>query len=66
MFWGCFSYNKKGPCYIWEDKTPKEKKESEVWLEQQNKILEPICKAEWEIQTAIRRVRISRNMPGKM
>jgi transposase len=65
MFWGCFSYDKKGPCHIWEDETPKEKKESEIWLEQQNKILEPICKAEWEIQTAMRRVRISRNMPGK-
>ena len=46
MFWGCFSYDKKGPCHVWEDETPKEKREAERWLEAQNKILEPICKAE--------------------
>ena len=28
MFWGCFSYDKKGPCHIWEEETAKEKKEA--------------------------------------
>ena len=46
MFWGCFSYDKKGPCYIWEEETKKQKKEAEDWIEAQNKILEPICKIE--------------------
>jgi hypothetical protein len=46
MFWGCFLYNKKGPCYIWETETLKEKKEADTWLAEQNKILKPICKAE--------------------
>ena len=27
MFWGCFSYNKKGPFHIWRNETAKEKKE---------------------------------------
>jgi hypothetical protein len=25
MFWGCFSYNKKGPFYIYKIETAKEK-----------------------------------------
>ena len=25
MFWGCFSYNKQGPCFIWEDETTAKK-----------------------------------------
>jgi transposase len=65
MFWGCFSYDKKGPCYIWENETPKEKKESVRWLEEQNKVLEPICKFEWELEMSMRRLRVSaRNIPG--
>jgi transposase len=64
MFWGCFSYDKKGPCHIWEEETTKEKKEADIWLKEQNKILEPICKAEWELNTQMRRLRITRKMPG--
>jgi transposase len=64
MFWGCFSYDKKGPCHIWADETVTEKKEADKWLEEQNKILEPEARANWEIETAMRRVRITRNMPG--
>jgi len=33
MFWGCFSFDKKGPCYIWEDETLKERKEADAWIE---------------------------------
>ena len=25
MFWGCFSYDKKGPCHCWTPETNKEK-----------------------------------------
>jgi len=65
MFWGCFSYDKKGPCHIWEDETAMEKRQSERWLQEQNQILEPICKAEWELENGMRRLRISsRNIPG--
>ncbi len=64
MFWGCFLYDKKGPCHIWETETLKEKKEADTWLAEQNKILEPIYKAEWELESAMRRVRISRRILG--
>lgn len=65
MFWGCFSYDRKGPCHIWEDETPKEKREAEKWLEEKNAALEPICKEEWEIENSMRRLRITRNIPGR-
>jgi hypothetical protein len=56
MFWGCFSYDKKGPCHIWEDETPGEKKEAEAWIKEQNKVLEPLCKLEWKLETGVRRL----------
>jgi len=28
MFWGCFSYNKKGPCHVWRPETAKQKKDA--------------------------------------
>jgi hypothetical protein len=28
MFWASFSYDKKGPCYIWQDETATEKKDT--------------------------------------
>ena len=54
MFWDCFSYDKKGPCYIWEEETEKEKKQSIEWLAQKNKELEPIAKTKWELENGIR------------
>lgn len=44
MFWGCFSYNKKGLYYIWQAKTAKEKKECAEDLARINKALEPEAK----------------------
>jgi transposase len=46
MFWACFSYDEKGPCYIWEDETTKEKKKAKEEVDKMNKILEPECKLE--------------------
>lgn len=65
MFWGCFSYDKKGPCHIWEDETEKEKKESIEWIIQKNKELEPIARTKWELENGIHRLRITRQLPGK-
>ena len=28
MFWGCFSYDKKGPCHIWQPETAVERKKA--------------------------------------
>ena len=64
IFWGCFSYNQKGPCHIWEDETPVEKKEAKKWLKERNVELEPLCKQAWELETALQRLRITRNVGG--
>jgi len=39
MFWGCFSWDKKGPCHIWTKETAQEKKQSEEELEEINEAL---------------------------
>jgi len=36
MFWGSFSYDKKGLCYIWEKETLKEKRERKANLDAKN------------------------------
>ena len=41
MFWGCFSYDKKGPCHIWQRETTKDKKAADVEIEKLNAELEP-------------------------
>lgn len=48
MFWGCFSYDHKGPMHCWKPETPKQKKEAEEELAELNEVLEPYVKADWE------------------
>jgi hypothetical protein len=36
MFWGSFSYDKKGPCHVWEKETPEEKRERKADLDARN------------------------------
>jgi hypothetical protein len=64
MFWGCFSWDKKGPCHIWKTETKAERKANDKILEEINAKLEPIMKAEWELNTPFRRMGL-RNKPGK-
>ena len=67
MFWGCFSYNFKGPCHCWTKETAAEKRESKKELETMNKALEEDCKAQWELETATRRMDLNRRgkAPGR-
>jgi hypothetical protein len=65
MFWGCFLYNKKGPYYIWKDKTDKEKYKAKEWIKKKNRELEPIYRLEWELLTKMQRVRITRNISSR-
>lgn len=30
MFWGCFSWDYKGPCHCWKAKTKKEKEDAAI------------------------------------
>jgi hypothetical protein len=64
MFWGCFSYDKKGPCHCWTPETNKEKEAASAWIDELNKKLEPIKKAKWELKNSIRRLNL-RNKPGR-
>ena len=63
MFWGCFSYEKKGPFHIWKAETAAEKKECVADLAKINADLEPEAKSQWELVTAMRRVGL-RNVGG--
>ncbi|KAJ5160333.1 uncharacterized protein N7482_007337 [Penicillium canariense] len=65
MFWGCFTYDKKGPYYCWKPETAQEKRESEQEIEQLNCEIEPILKADWELETQMRRVNLRRQPAGK-
>jgi hypothetical protein len=56
MFWGCFSYDKKGPYHIWRTETKKEKKEAQEAIDQWNRVNEGRLKAEWQLKTDARRL----------
>ena len=36
MFWACFTYNHKGPCYIYYPKTKEQKAKNEERIKQLN------------------------------
>jgi hypothetical protein len=40
MFWGAFSFNKKGPYYVWEKETIEEKRERKADLNARNSLIE--------------------------
>jgi transposase len=65
MFWGCFTYDKKGPCHIWKPETPSEKKRAQEEIDRINKEIEPIKKEEWELLTRMRRLGL-RSRPGRV
>ena len=48
QFWGCFSWDYKGPCHVWEAETAQEKKEAEEILRLWNEANEPAAKKAWE------------------
>jgi len=64
IFWGSFSYDRKGPCYIWRPKTANEKKESKLELKTINKAIEPELREAWELTTGLQRLGL-RNKPGR-
>jgi len=64
MFWGCFSWDSKGPCYIWEKETAQEKKQADEAIATLNAEIEPILKEQWELSTGIQRLGL-RNKGGR-
>lgn len=64
MWWSCFSYDHKGPHHIWKEETAAEKATAKAEIDAWNAREEPACKAEWELNTAMRRMGL-RNKGGK-
>ena len=58
VFWGCFSYEKKGPCYYWGPETAAEKKKAKEEIDALNKELEPFCRQTWELNMGIKRLNL--------
>jgi hypothetical protein len=65
MFWGCFSYDWKGPMHIWRAETAAEKKKAKEEIDCLNRILEPEARHRWEIETAMRRLNLRGRLPGR-
>jgi transposase len=63
MFWGCFSYDYKGPCHVWTKETAAEKKKAKADLDRRNLLRESNCKLEWELSTGFRRQLNLRGQP---
>ncbi|KAF1981583.1 hypothetical protein K402DRAFT_342121 [Aulographum hederae CBS 113979] len=63
MFWGAIQYDHKGPCHIWRPETAQEKKEATKDIKAMNTTREPELRAEWKLNTAMKRVGI-RNKRG--
>lgn len=56
MFWGSFTYDEKGPCHVWRSQTVVQRKKDDLKLVKLNEELEPIEKAQWELNTGLRRL----------
>jgi hypothetical protein len=66
MVWGAFSYDKKGPLHIWAPETAQDKKHAEQEITLLNQQLEPIRKAECELNTSIARLKLRNGRaPGR-
>jgi hypothetical protein len=51
--------------HIWTQETAQEKRVAAIELDAINAVREPILKAEWELNTALRRMNITRQTPGR-
>ena len=65
MFWGSFSYDKKGPFHIWRSETPAEKRAAQDDLDRINNLNEPNARRNWELETGFRRLGL-RNQRGRV
>jgi len=63
MFWGCFSYNMKGPSHCWAVESTQERRAADIAIEKLNAEIEPIAREEWELNTPIERLGL-RNKRG--
>ena len=48
MFWGCFSYDFKGPCYVYHPETTDEKIKYKKMMDDHNAAQMPAIQEEWD------------------
>ena len=65
MFWGCFSYDKKGPYHCQLPETAQEKRDSKKEIERLNNEIEPALRTAWEIENGVRRLNLRQNPSGR-
>ena len=56
MFWGAFSYNKKGPYYCWALETAQERAASKKAIKKINKELKPVMREQQELNNGMQRL----------
>ena len=65
MFWGSFSYERKGPCHCWAPETAQEKRTAVSEIEKLNEEIEPVLKEQWQLETAMRKLNLRHQPKGK-
>jgi len=48
MFWGCFTYDKKGPCHVWKKQSAADKQAMNDDLDARNKRIEVANRRKWQ------------------
>ena len=55
MFWGCFSYDYRGPCHVYQTESAAQKAAALHDLQQRNASIEATTRNDWELAQAARR-----------
>lgn len=68
MFWGCFSYDFKGPCHVYHPETTDKKIKYKKIMDDHNIAQMPAIQEEWDrlqVADAMKQKALSRKKPGK-
>jgi hypothetical protein len=68
MFWGCFSYDFKGPCHVYHPETTNEKIKYKKMMDDHNTAQMPAIQEEWDrlqVADAMKWIALGRKKPGK-
>lgn len=68
MFWATFSYDTKGPCYVYEKETAAQTKQYAAIIKEHNEAQMPIIATEWRVKIAKDKAKweaLRRKKPGR-
>jgi hypothetical protein len=68
MFWGCFSFDFKGPCYVYLKETAAQTKHYQQIIDDHNALQLPMIRAQWRAKEALKALKwlaLGRKPPGK-